>query len=86
MQRDNVREKRVLDEIIEFSESDCMDLRKIVEHIESKDVPADMSLPWEMQIKQLTSKSPNGYRWIPRYTASTKAIHIIFNNKFDLYA
>jgi hypothetical protein len=64
---DSVREKRAMDEMIEFSESDCVDLRKIVDNVDSKDVPEDMALLWEMQRKQLASKSPAGYRWHPRY-------------------
>ena len=63
----SVREKRAFDEMIEFSDSDCSDLRKIMEHVDGKDVPADMALLWEMQTKQLASKSPAGYRWHPRY-------------------
>ena len=63
---DSVRERRSLTEMIEFSESDSVDLRKIIENVESKDVPEDMALLWEMQQKQLASKSPAGYRWHPR--------------------
>jgi hypothetical protein len=55
-----------MDEMIEFSKSDCVDLRKIVDNVDSKDVPEDMALLWEMQRKQLASKSPAGYRWHPR--------------------
>ena len=61
LRNDNVREKRLLDEMIEFSESDYTDLKKIMEQVNSKDMPADMALLWEMQTKQLTSKSPVGY-------------------------
>ena len=67
LRNDSVREKRLLDEMIEFSESDSTDLMKIMEDIESKNVPSDMALLWEMQTKQLASKSPAGYRWHPRY-------------------
>ena len=63
---DSVRERRSLNEMIEFSECDSVDLRKIIENVESKDVPEDMALLWEMQQKQLASKSPAGYRWHPR--------------------
>ena len=67
LRNDSVREKRLLDEMIEFSESDSTDLKKIMAHIESKNVPSDMALLWDMQTKQLASKSPASYRWHPRY-------------------
>ena len=67
LRNDSVRVKRLLGEMIEFSERDCTDLKKIMEQVNSKDVPADMALLWEMQTKQLASKSPTGYRWHPRY-------------------
>jgi hypothetical protein len=66
IQSDSVREKRAMDEMIEFSKSDCVDLRKIVDNVDSKDIPEDLVLLWEMQRKQLASKSPAGYRWHPR--------------------
>lgn len=70
LRNDSIREKRAMDEMIEFSDSDCADLRKIIEKINSKDVPSEMALLWEMQRKQLSAASPAGYRWHPRYCLS----------------
>ena len=66
LRNDSEREKRAFEEMIEFAESDCMDLREIMKSVDSKNVPADMELLWEMQRKQLASKFPSGYRWHPR--------------------
>lgn len=67
LKSDGAREKRLRgEEMIEFMENDSSDLMKIFDQIESKDVPPDMKLLWDMQIKQLSVKSPKGYRWHPR--------------------
>ena len=63
---DMAREKRMKDEMVEFQESDSWDLKKLFDRVESKDVPPGMKLLWEVQTKQLSVKSPKGYRWHPR--------------------
>ena len=64
---DMTRERRMKDEMIIFSESDNVDLRKVFDGVESKDVPPEMKLLWDVQMKQLSVKSPKGYRWHPRF-------------------
>lgn len=60
-----VKEKRLLENMIEFSESDSLDLKEIVKQVDN-DVSPHMTLLWEMQKKQLATKSKLGYRWHPR--------------------
>jgi hypothetical protein len=64
---DMARERRMKDEMIDFSEEDCADLQKVFGGIESKAVPPEMKLLWDVQMKQLSVKSPKGYRWHPRF-------------------
>jgi hypothetical protein len=52
---------------LEFIEDDSLDLARIVQGINSDDVPSSMKLIWEMQKKQLLAKSSRGHRWDPRY-------------------
>lgn len=52
---------------LEFMEDDSLDLARIVQGINSDDVPSSMKLIWEMQKKQLLAKSSRGHRWDPRY-------------------
>ena len=49
-----------------FEESDHKDLLKILEEVDNSEIPEDMKLLWNMQMRQLASKSPKGYRWDPR--------------------
>lgn len=58
---------------LEFMEDDSLDLARIVEGIDTDDVPSSMKLIWEMQKKQLLAKSSRGHRWDPRYN-----LHQIF--------
>ena len=84
LRSDSAREKRAMDEMIEFTDGDCVDLRRMMENVDSNDVPADMALLWEMQRKQLASKSPSGYRWHPRYIILYNYLFTCSINKFRL--
>ena len=66
LRSDTARQKRMKDEMVEFEESDSVDLKKLFDGIESKDVPPEMKLLWEVQMKQLSVKSSTGFRWHPR--------------------
>ena len=55
------------DDCIEFVEEDHDDLVKIFKTTNTKAMPAEMKLLWDNQMKQLSAKSPSGYRWDPRY-------------------
>jgi hypothetical protein len=52
---------------IEFVDEDHADLVEIVSKTDTKDMPPEMKLLWEIQMKQLSAKSANGHRWDPRY-------------------
>ena len=55
-------------EMLSFEKSDSDDLLQITEEISLKNhIPEDMKLLWDMQMKQLASKSANGHRWHPRF-------------------
>ena len=54
-------------DFIEFVDEDNADLVKIVNTIDIKDMPPNVKLLWDFQIKQLSAKSANGHRWDPRY-------------------
>ena len=61
-------EDEVIHEMLSFDKSDSDDLLRITEEISLKNnIPEDMELLWEMQMKQLASKSANGHRWHPRF-------------------
>ena len=61
-------EDEVIHEMLSFDKSDNEDLLRITEEISLKNnIPEDMELLWEMQMKQLASKSANGHRWHPRF-------------------
>ena len=57
-------EDEVIHEMLSFDKSDSDDLLRITEEISLKN---NMELLWEMQMKQLASKSANGHRWHPRF-------------------
>ena len=76
MKADGKREKRMKEEMIEFLEDDSVDLKRILDEIKSDDIPPDMKLLWDVQIKQLSVKSPKGYRWHPRFF---RFIFLFFN-------
>ncbi|CAB4015801.1 Hypothetical predicted protein, partial [Paramuricea clavata] len=54
------------DQLLTFAESDHNDLLRISEEIDTSRIPEDMQLLWDMQMKHLAAKSPNGHRWHPR--------------------
>lgn len=58
--------KKAEDDMLVFEESDHKDLLKILEQVDNSEIPEDMKLLWSMQMRQLSSKSPKGYRWDPR--------------------
>ena len=62
------RLKREEVEYIELVEEDHADLVKIVEASDTTAMKPEMKLLWETQMKQLSVKSSNGYRWDPRYS------------------
>ena len=53
-------------ELIELVDEDNLDLMEIVKSTNIADVPSNLVLLWEEQMKQLSMKSSNGYRWDPR--------------------
>jgi predicted secreted protein len=58
------------EDMIELVEKDSMDMKEILNGISADKVPSTMKLLWETQIKQLSAKSSNGYRWNPRFVNS----------------
>ncbi|CAB3991554.1 Hypothetical predicted protein [Paramuricea clavata] len=61
---------------VEFIEEDHADLVEIVSTTETKDMPPEMKLLLEIQMKQLSAKSANGHRWDPlRYCNCYKIIY-----------
>ena len=61
------KESRVREtEMIELVDEDSCDLMEIVKSSNIKDVPPNLRLLWEQQMKQLSKQSSNGYRWDPR--------------------
>jgi hypothetical protein len=61
------RECRVIEtEKIELVDEDHLDLMEIVKITDPADVPSNLKLLWEQQMKQLSMKSSNGHRWDPR--------------------
>jgi hypothetical protein len=52
---------------IEFVDEDHADLVEIVSTTETKDMPPEMKLLWEIKMKLLSAKSANGHQWDPRY-------------------
>ena len=57
--------KKAEDEMLVFEESDHKDLLKILQEVNNSEIPEDMKLLWNMQMRH-ASKSPKGYRWDPR--------------------
>ena len=55
------------DDLIELERNDAEDMKNIMDGIKSDEVPTNMKLLWEMQVKQLSVKSSNGHRWDPRF-------------------
>ena len=65
---DTKKESRMKEtEMIELVEEDSCDLMEIVKSSNIKDIPPNLRLLWEQQMKQLSKQSSNGYRWDPRY-------------------
>lgn len=61
------RECRIIEtEKIELVVEDHLDLMEIVKITDPADVPSNLKLLWEQQMKQLSMKSSNGHRWDPR--------------------
>ena len=58
--------EKVEDEMLTFVESDHNDLLQILEKVDNSKIPEDMKLLWNMQVQQLTTKTPKGYHWDPR--------------------
>ena len=69
-QKKKIKEVKRLKEVeyIELVEEDHADLVKIVESSDTTAMKPEMKLLWETQMKQLSVKSSNGYRWDPRYS------------------
>ena len=69
-QKKKIKEVKRLKEVeyIELVEEDHADLVKIVEASDTTAMKPEMKLLWETQMKQLSVKSSNGYRWDPRYS------------------
>lgn len=62
------KEQRRRNESIEFVGDDDSDLVTICKSIPANTtMPPEMKLLWKEQMKQLSSKSPKGYRWDPRF-------------------
>lgn len=59
--------EQVVAQMVEVEESDHYDLKKMMESVETNDVPQDMSIFWDQQQKMLETTSKKGYRWHPRY-------------------
>ena len=51
MKTDGKREKRMKEEMIEFLEDDSVDLKRILDGVKSDDIPPDMKLLWDVQLK-----------------------------------
>lgn len=70
------RESRMKEsETIELVDEDHLDLMEIIKS-SNISVPANLELLWEQQMKQLSMKSSNGYRWDPRFFHSVLFITI----------
>lgn len=54
-------------EMIELLEDDNVDLMSVLDGISDDDISPDMKLLWDVQMSQLSAKSPSGYRWHPRF-------------------
>ena len=67
LRSDSKRESRSETELIELVDEDKLDLMDIVKSTDIADVPSNLVLLWEQQMKQLSMKSSNGYRWDPRW-------------------
>ena len=55
------------EEYVEFVDEDHADLLEVVKNVDTTSLPPQMRLLWDVQMKQLSTKSPKGYRWDPRY-------------------
>ncbi len=72
LKSDSKRESRnkieLVDEttLIDLVDEDNSDLMEIVKSTDIADVPPNLKLLWEQQMKQLSMKSSSGYRWDPR--------------------
>ena len=51
----------------ELEKKDAEDMKDVMNGITFDQVPTNMKLLWEMQLKQLSVKSSNGRRWDPRF-------------------
>ena len=60
------KRQRIEAEMVEMEEEDHMDLEKIMQSIDKKDIPQDMLLFWDQQLDILKTKSSNRYRWHPK--------------------
>ena len=63
---DSKTESRNKTEMIDLVDEDNSDLLEIVKSTDIADVPPNLKLLWEQQMKQLSMKSSSGYRWDPR--------------------
>lgn len=66
LKSDSKRESRSNTELIDLVDEDGSDLMEIVKSTDIADIPANLKVLWEQQMKQLSMKSPSGYRWDPR--------------------
>ena len=66
LKSDSKRESRNRTEMIELVDEDNSDLLEIVKSTDIADVPPNLKLLWEQQMKLLSMKSSSGYRWDPR--------------------
>ena len=66
LKSDSKTESRNKTEMIDLVDEDNSDLLEIVKSTDIADVPPNLKLLWEQQMKQLSMKSSSGYRWDPR--------------------
>ncbi len=60
------KRQRIEAEMVEMEEEDHMDLEKMMQSVDKKDIPEDIQLFWDQQIDILKTKSSNRYRWHPK--------------------
>lgn len=59
---------------VQFVDEDNADLLEVVKNIDTTCLPSQMKLLWDVQMKQLATNSPKGYRWDPRYCTSIQYV------------
>ena len=66
-ERETYWREKFYSESLDIEDEDHKDLTSIFHGIDTKKVPDEMKCFWEQQQKILSTSSPHGYRWHPKY-------------------